>query len=56
MINDKNFKEIQEMINECLYTGRMGILAEIARELLNSNKEKDEEIQMLETNLMMSRD
>lgn len=29
------FEEVREMINECLFTGRMDILADIARHLLS---------------------
>ncbi|TPF17983.1 hypothetical protein [Priestia megaterium] len=36
IVKEKNeFEEVREMINECLFTGRMDILADIARHLLS---------------------
>ena len=37
------FEEVREMINECLYTGRMDILADIARNLLSQLQSKKPE-------------
>lgn len=34
-LEDKNYKEIQEAINECLYECDISKLARLARELLN---------------------
>jgi hypothetical protein len=36
MIGDKNYKEIQEMINDCICEGDMSKLATITRELLEA--------------------
>ncbi|MEM4994947.1 hypothetical protein WKH56_20495 [Priestia sp. SB1] len=37
------FEEVREMINECMYDGRMDILADIARNLLSQLQSKKPE-------------